>query len=51
MTERFDGWERVFVSNRPGGSGRTRFVPHRESLPDGSWSEPLNLGPQDQYRW
>ena len=43
MTERFDGWERIFVSNRPGGSGG-RDLYRTVKLPDGSWSEPLNLG-------
>ena len=43
MTERFDGWERVFVSNRPGGMGG-RDLYRTVKLPDGSWSEPLNLG-------
>ncbi len=43
LTERFDGWERIFVSNRPGGSGG-RDLYRTVKLPDGSWSEPLNLG-------
>lgn len=43
MTERFDGWERIFVSNRPGGQGG-RDLYRTVKLPDGTWSEPLNLG-------
>ncbi len=43
MSERFDGMERVFVSNRPGGQGG-RDLYRTVMLPDGSWSEPLNLG-------
>lgn len=43
MTERFDGAERIFVSNRPGGQGG-RDLYRTVKLPDGSWSEPLNLG-------
>lgn len=44
MSERFDGQERIFVSNRPGGEGG-RDLYRTVMLPDGSWSEPLNLGP------
>lgn len=43
LSERFDGMERVFVSNRPGGQGG-RDLYRTVMLPDGSWSEPLNLG-------
>lgn len=43
LTERFDGMERIFVSNRPGGQGG-RDLYRTVMLPDGSWSEPLNLG-------
>ena len=43
ITERFDGRERVFVSDRPGGRGG-RDLYRTVLLPDGSWSEPLNLG-------
>lgn len=43
MTERFDGQERIFVSDRPGGRGG-RDLYRTVRLPDGSWSEPLNLG-------
>lgn len=43
MTERFDGWERIFVSDRPGGQGG-RDLYRTVRLPDGTWSEPLNLG-------
>lgn len=43
MTERFDGRERVFVSDRPGGEGG-RDLYRTVLLPDGTWSEPLNLG-------
>ena len=44
VSERFDGQERIFVSNRPGGEGE-RDLYRTLMLPDGSWSEPLNLGP------
>ncbi len=43
LTERFDGRERVFVSDRPGGQGG-RDLHRTVLLPDGTWSEPLNLG-------
>ena len=43
LTERFDGRERVFVSDRPGGKGG-RDLYRTVLLPDGTWSEPLNLG-------
>jgi hypothetical protein len=43
LTERFDGRERVFVSDRPGGQGG-RDLYRTVLLPDGTWSEPLNLG-------
>ena len=43
MTERFDGWERIFVSDRPGGQGG-RDLYRTVRLPDGTWSEALNLG-------
>lgn len=43
LSERFDGWERVFVSDRPGGLGG-RDLYRTVKLPDGTWSEPLNLG-------
>ena len=43
ITERFDGRERVFVSDRPGGRGG-RDLYRTVLLPDGTWSEPLNLG-------
>ena len=43
LTERFDGRERVFVSDRPGGKGG-RDLDRTVLLPDGTWSEPLNLG-------
>ena len=43
MTESFDGQERIFVSDRPGGRGG-RDLYRTVRLPDGSWSEPLNLG-------
>ena len=43
MTERFDGLERIFVSDRPGGQGG-RDLYRTVLLPDGTWSEPLNLG-------
>ena len=43
VTERFDGKERVFVSDRPGGQGG-RDLYRTVKLPDGTWSEPLNLG-------
>jgi len=43
MTERFDGQERIFVSDRPGGQGG-RDLYRTVLLPDGSWSKPLNLG-------
>ena len=43
LTERFDGWERIFVSDRPGGRGG-RDLYRTVKLPDGTWSEPLNLG-------
>lgn len=43
MTERFDGQERIFVSDRPGGQGG-RDLYRTVRLPDGSWSAPLNLG-------
>lgn len=43
MSERFDGWERIFVSDRPGGEGG-RDLYRTVRLPDGTWSEPLNLG-------
>lgn len=43
LSERFDGWERIFVSNRPGGMGG-RDLYRTVKLPDGTWSEPLNLG-------
>lgn len=42
-SERFDGKERIFVSNRPGGFGG-RDLYRTVMLPDGTWSEPLNLG-------
>ncbi len=43
VTERFDGQERIFVSDRPGGQGG-RDLYRTVMLPDGSWSKPLNLG-------
>lgn len=43
LTERFDGQERIFVSDRPGGMGG-RDLYRSVLLPDGTWSEPLNLG-------
>jgi len=43
LTERFDGRERVFVSDRPGGKGG-RDLYRTVLLPDGTWSKPLNLG-------
>ena len=43
IAERFDGQERVFVSDRPGGLGG-RDLYRTVRLPDGTWSEPLNLG-------
>ena len=43
VSERFDGRERVFVSDRPGGRGG-RDLYRTVLLPDGTWSEPLNLG-------
>jgi len=42
-SERFDGKERIFVSDRPGGFGG-RDLYRTVMLPDGTWSEPLNLG-------
>ncbi len=43
LTERFAGRERVVVSDRPGGKcGRDLY--RTVLLPDGTWSEPLNLG-------
>lgn len=43
ISERFDGAERIFVSDRPGGQGG-RDLYRTVKLPDGTWSEPLNLG-------
>jgi len=43
MSERFDGHERIFVSDRPGGQGG-RDLYRTVMLPDGTWSKPLNLG-------
>ena len=43
LTERFDGQERIFVSDRPGGMGG-RDLYRSVLLPNGTWSEPLNLG-------
>ena len=43
LSERFDGRERIFVSDRPGGLGG-RDIYRSVLLPDGAWSEPLNLG-------
>ena len=43
MTESFDGQERIFVSDRPGGQGG-RDLYRTVRLPDGTWSAPLNLG-------
>ena len=43
VSERFDGIERIFVSDRPGGQGG-RDLYRTVMLPDGTWSKPLNLG-------
>jgi outer membrane protein OmpA-like peptidoglycan-associated protein len=39
-----DGFQIYFVSDRPGGIGG-RDIYRLSKLPDGSWSEPYNLGP------
>lgn len=40
-----DGQSMYFVSDRPGGYGK-RDIYQVIKLPDGTWSEPINLGPQ-----
>ena len=44
ITVTIDGLNMYFVSDRPGGFGG-RDIYRIVKLPDGSWSEPLNLGP------
>ncbi len=40
-----DGLQMYFVSDRPGGFG-SRDIYRVVKLPDGTWSEPINLGPK-----
>ena len=44
ITVTIDGLNMYFVSDRPGGFGG-RDIYRVVKLPDGSWSEPMNLGP------